>query len=264
MYFNEVCKSQHKMAGEVVSLLAALCLIGFCTSEDAYEAGTSRNMAPDVTIPRVGAKYLIYSVNPGEGFNLRRDVHMRAAILVKNLREKHESEEWTLVLPPWPHLYHWKSDLPQSDVPWSRFFDLASLNEFVPTMEFEDFLTESGGIVDEVIHLQPYREGWTVFEDKWREDECTDPLQYEKKGDEWKGRFFGYSESVFARNCRCISILGRASLLEDILRGETMRNKQLVVQSHLVWSHVRVYMCTYASLTNDNECSNVRSEVYLV
>ena len=218
--------NRNKMAGKILVLLTALYFISFCMSEDDYEAGTSRHMAPDVTIPRVGTKYLIYSVNPGEGFNLRRDVYMRAAIFVKHLREKYESEDWTLVLPPWPHLYHWKSDLPQSDVPWRRFFDLTSLNEFVPSVEFEDFVTASGGVVDEVIHLQHYREGWTVFEDKWQEDECMQPLQYEKKGGKWKGRFFGYLESVFARNCRCISVLGRASLLEDILRGENMRDKQ--------------------------------------
>lgn len=217
------------MAAQAVAFLTVLCLISSCTSKDAFEAGTSPKMAPDVTISSGSStKYLIYSVNPGEGFNLRRDVHMRAAILVKNLREKHHSEDWTLVLPPWPHLHHWKSDLPQSDVPWGHFFDLASLNEFVPTVEFEDFVTETGGIIDEVVHLQSYREGWTVFEDKWREDECTEPLQYEQKGDKWKGRFFGYLDTVFARNCRCISILGRASLLEDVLRRDNVRDKKSV------------------------------------
>lgn len=33
-------------------------------------------------------QYIIYSVNPGEGFNLRRDVYMRVANIVRQLREK--------------------------------------------------------------------------------------------------------------------------------------------------------------------------------
>ena len=30
-------------------------------------------------------RYILYDVNPGEGFNLRRDVYMRMAVFVKKL-----------------------------------------------------------------------------------------------------------------------------------------------------------------------------------
>ncbi len=93
------------------------------------------------------SRYLLYSVNPPEGFNLRRDVHMRAVNLVHRLRE---TENWTLVLPPWPHLYHWRSAVDQSGLPWRTFFDLGSLNRYVPSVEFEDFLRIGGGVIDEV------------------------------------------------------------------------------------------------------------------
>lgn len=96
-----------------------------------------------------GTRYLLYSVNPGEGFNLRRDVHVRVANLVKKLREK---EDWILVLPPWPHLYHWKSQFDQNNLPWGMFFDVSSLNEYVPSIEFitfEEYL-QKVGYVDEV------------------------------------------------------------------------------------------------------------------
>lgn len=84
--------------------------------------------------------YLLYSVNPGEGFNLRRDVHMRAATLVKELRTLSE-ENWVLVLPPWPRLYHWKSrTVQQSDVKWEAFFDVPSLNQYVLSIEFDEYL----------------------------------------------------------------------------------------------------------------------------
>lgn len=33
-------------------------------------------------------RYLLYDVNPGEGFNLRRDVYMRVANTVRQLRER--------------------------------------------------------------------------------------------------------------------------------------------------------------------------------
>ena len=94
-------------------------------------------------------RYLLYSVNPGEGFNLRRDVHVRVANLVKELREK---EDWILVLPPWPHLYHWKSQFDQNNLPWGMFFDVSSLNEYVPSIEFITFdeYLQKVGYIDEV------------------------------------------------------------------------------------------------------------------
>jgi hypothetical protein len=32
-------------------------------------------------------RYILYDVNPGEGFNLRRDVYMRMAVFVKKLNK---------------------------------------------------------------------------------------------------------------------------------------------------------------------------------
>ena len=74
---------------------------------------------------------------------------MRVASLVKKLREK---EDWILVLPPWPHLYHWKSQFDQNNLPWGMFFDVVSLNEYVPSIEFitfEEYL-QKVGYIDEV------------------------------------------------------------------------------------------------------------------
>ena len=76
---------------------------------------------------------------------------MRAASLVNQLRE--EEEAWVLVLPPWPHLYHWKSRIEQSNVPWRRFFDVASLSQFVPSIEFEEYLEREGHVIEEVNHV---------------------------------------------------------------------------------------------------------------
>jgi len=91
-------------------------------------------------------RYLLYEVNPGEGFNLRRDVYMRMANLVRVLNDDLRNW-WTLVLPPWSRLYHWRSNIVQEQIPWATFFDLDSLSRHVPVMEFVDFLN---GIFSEI------------------------------------------------------------------------------------------------------------------
>lgn len=89
-------------------------------------------------------RYLLYDVNPPEGFNLRRDVYIRVASLLKTLLK---TEEWVLVLPPWGRLYHWQSpDIPQVRIPWSEFFDLPSLNKNIPVIEYEQFIAGEAGI----------------------------------------------------------------------------------------------------------------------
>ena len=94
--------------------------------------------------PAHPARYLLYDVNPPEGFNLRRDVYIRIASLLKTLLK---TEEWVLVLPPWGRLYHWQSpDIHQVRMPWSDFFDLPSLNRNIPVIEYEQFIAgEAGG-----------------------------------------------------------------------------------------------------------------------
>jgi len=54
-------------------------------------------------------RYILYDVNMGEGFNLRRDVFMRIAVMVRKLNLNHPHIQFTLVLPPWGNLYHWQS-----------------------------------------------------------------------------------------------------------------------------------------------------------
>lgn len=84
-------------------------------------------------------RYLLYDVNPPEGFNLRRDVYIRMASLVKTLRTA--GDDWVLVLPPWGRLYHWQSpNIYQLRIPWGEFFSLTSLQANVPVMEYEEFI----------------------------------------------------------------------------------------------------------------------------
>lgn len=84
-------------------------------------------------------RYLLYDVNPPEGFNLRRDVYIRMASLVKTLRK--DGGDWVLVLPPWGRLYHWQSpNIYQTRIPWGEFFSLTSLQANVPVIEYEEFI----------------------------------------------------------------------------------------------------------------------------
>lgn len=102
------------------------------------------------TVHYVCAAAMNMELAAGEGFNLRRDVHMRAATLTRLLQEKTNFHDWVLVLPPWPRLYHWRTASGQTHEPWYRFFDLASLNGFVPSIEFDDYLKRNGHVINEV------------------------------------------------------------------------------------------------------------------
>ncbi|KFD57727.1 hypothetical protein M514_01397 [Trichuris suis] len=80
-------------------------------------------------------RYLLYEVNPGEGFNLRRDVYMRIASVVRGLRKR--GHNFILVLPPWGASIHWQSSELgfQEKIPWKLWFDIDSLKRFVPKLE---------------------------------------------------------------------------------------------------------------------------------
>ncbi|KHJ49415.1 hypothetical protein D918_00541 [Trichuris suis] len=85
-------------------------------------------------------RYLLYEVNPGEGFNLRRDVYMRIASVVRGLRKR--GHNFILVLPPWGASIHWQSSELgfQEKIPWKLWFDIDSLKRFVPVIELDQFL----------------------------------------------------------------------------------------------------------------------------
>ena len=168
-------------------------------------------------------RYLIYDVNPGEGFNLRRDVYMRVANLMQILREK---ENWILVVPPWRRLYHWRSPMEQSGIPWRKFFDLKSLNRYVPVIEFEDFVKETGSPgIDEIIYLQGYKEGWQdgKWEEKIDDRDCINSQVYHRNElGVYRGFFWGF-EDVFGRKFRCVSVQGTSAILADALHKTKSR-----------------------------------------
>lgn len=176
-------------------------------------------------------RYLLYDVNYGEGFNLRRDVYMRIAVFVKNLQDlskectSKENSKWILVLPPWGPLHHWQSRSikKQYGIPWSRFFDLDSLTRFVDVIEFHDYLKQrfgegtKEGHVDKIVYLQnfPFDGNW---ENRILEENCKERNKYEQDDDErWRGFFWGYQDTFYGRDFTCLSAMGHASVMKDYL-----------------------------------------------
>lgn len=180
---------------------------------------------------RKPVRYLLYDVNPGEGFNLRRDVYMRIANLVKVLNEK---ESWILVLPPWGRLYHWKSrDIDQIQVPWSAFFDLPSLNRHIPVIEFTDYLkARSEPVIDEIYYLQNFAEGWRggKWEERIAKRDCISTTGYHEHSGKWYGWFWGY-EDVYGLQFSCISVQGHATIIKPFLSSNTTGKGILVLRS---------------------------------
>lgn len=169
-------------------------------------------------------RYLLYDTNPGEGFNLRRDVYMRVANLVNDLRTHEKNKwDWVLVLPPWGRIgYHWRErEMEQSRILWSKFFDLEQLGMYIPVMELEEYFEEIGEQkIDEIWYLQRYAEGWgSGWQERQHERECIDPPQYQTdKSRKYRGWFFGY-EATHADEFKCVSVQGFASILVEPLNG---------------------------------------------
>lgn len=112
------------------------------SSQEGIQVASAPEEEPKGSPKPKDRRYFIYDVYIGEGFNLRRDVYMRAAQLLKELVRA--DPRWVMVLPAWRHLYHWQSGFEQQRVPWRRFFDVNALNEYIPVIEFEDYLKERG------------------------------------------------------------------------------------------------------------------------
>lgn len=163
--------------------------------------------------------YILYSVNPVEGFNLRRDVYLRMAIFIKNLRQQDGYRNAQLVLPVFHHLYHWKSQFRQSNIFWNHFFDLPSLKLFTKVHDMWEFFdlikhdTKSDNIeIGEVYKLQHFENMFEngVFIDKFEEAACT---RHEYDNYHYMENYYNITEKTIT----CINFQGSVMLLKDIL-----------------------------------------------
>lgn len=171
---------------------------GYC------DATTKTCEKPDV-------KLMLYDVNPQEGFNLRRDVYLRFAIMLSEAL-KSNKKGWHLVLPPWEKLYHWKTETPGSSPTfWNAFFDIKSLNSFVPVLDIYEAFEKNNKNplqIDTLYILKdfenPFENG--VFEEKWQ---ITTDCEYD-------GYHWGY-KNITAKEVVCVRFQGKISRLWELV-----------------------------------------------
>lgn len=163
--------------------------------------------------------YILYSVNPVEGFNLRRDVYLRMAIFMKQLRNFKGYRKAQLVLPSFHHLYHWKSQFRQSNIFWNHFFDLPSLKQYTSVLDIWEFFdlirfeTDNDNLeISEVYKLSHFESMFEngVFVDKFEEAACT---RNEYDNYHYMENYYNITE----RTITCINFQGSVMLLKDIL-----------------------------------------------
>ncbi|XP_033209833.1 GDP-fucose protein O-fucosyltransferase 2 [Belonocnema kinseyi] len=211
-------------------LLIANCISGsedseFCVKPDGVEVESKKCLATSNFSKK---RYILYDVNPPEGFNLRRDVYVRVAVFVKKLLEENGEFDWNLVLPPWGNLYHWRSKNIGSQVglPWGLFFDVSSLRKYIPVLEMYDFMKEYPSIggeisLDIVYVLQNDEEMFKTgkFKDKNEIADCAKgKVRYEKIGkNKFTGNFWGYL-NITARDVKCLTFQGTTSGLTKNLQ----------------------------------------------
>ncbi|XP_075217379.1 O-fucosyltransferase 2 [Lycorma delicatula] len=203
-------------------LHAALCTKtlddGFCSSNNECP---KRSILP---------RYVLYDVNEPEGFNLKRDVYIRMATFMKKLSKE---GDWHLVLPPWYNLFHWRSleseTGPQNHVSWEHFFHIASLQSFVPVVEYIDFVHEvNSEPIDFVFvlqHISTNFEQVSEWKDGWSIEPChkETSINYKKYENIFKIKVLGYN-NVTAKEIECVSFHGESNLLAEIVKNYKSRS----------------------------------------
>ncbi|KOC68600.1 GDP-fucose protein O-fucosyltransferase 2 [Habropoda laboriosa] len=203
----------------------------FCDSLNEYE---ENNNKCNVQSRYSRNRYILYDVNPVEGFNLRRDVYIRTAIFIKNLIEENKEFKWQLVLPPWGNLYHWRSKHigSQAQLPWGLFFDIASLQKYVPVIEMYQFLQEYPSENEEtnldIVYIlqnddEMFKTG--IFKDKNEIIKCNDKsLQFHKvESNKYVGYFWGY-HNVTSKVIKCVKYHGTVLYLKQNLKPNVYRS----------------------------------------
>ncbi|KAK9890965.1 hypothetical protein WA026_013303 [Henosepilachna vigintioctopunctata] len=161
-------------------------------------------------------RYIFFEINPSEGFNLRRDVYRRFAVLAQQLAasDNPKLKNFKLVLAPWSHLYHWTYSYKAEMIPWSYFFDIPSLKSFSPVIEMHEFFQEQSNglheiLIDEVYVMQNWEEMMTTgyFVNKWQVVECEEEDEIS----------YFYYTNVTSNNVKCLKFHGPSTYLTELL-----------------------------------------------
>ncbi|GAB5373322.1 hypothetical protein AAMO2058_001741100 [Amorphochlora amoebiformis] len=168
--------------------------------------------------PHTSSKaFLLYDAKIGEGFNLQKEIFIRAAWLAKSLTDECKTEpcrEWSLVLPPWCQLAHWR--VSEGTVrEWHHFFDIKLLKSGgVDVIEYSEYRRIRGSdSVDLLVHLE------TFVPDEWKSQ--THPIdcaqsrafkrQFSEEGEGAVGIYSGYCGDIRASLKHCFKTWGETS-----------------------------------------------------
>eukprot|EP01125_Pyxidicula_operculata_P022138 TRINITY_DN8909_c0_g1_i1.p1 TRINITY_DN8909_c0_g1~~TRINITY_DN8909_c0_g1_i1.p1 ORF type:complete len:418 (+),score=43.60 TRINITY_DN8909_c0_g1_i1:3-1256(+) len=112
--------------------------------------------------------YLLFHVNSGEGYNLRRQVLVRLIIVVNRLVKS--GQKWKLVLPKMCRTPHAKNYPPEGCL-WSQYIDIDKLSQHVPVIDYDEFVKVKGENIDTVLHLKLHTQRFDIgfF---WNEIKC--------------------------------------------------------------------------------------------
>ncbi|XP_004519211.1 GDP-fucose protein O-fucosyltransferase 2 [Ceratitis capitata] len=221
-------------------LLVISCLAAIILSTAAYDTTTcdklqeifslkenqlTKHQCPKSIGKRANTIYLLYDVNPPEGFNLRRDVYIRLAVFIRQLARRKPFQNVRLVLPPWRRLFHWKSShLPQYSLPWSQFFDVESMRRYAPVLDFSEFLDDISkfGLLE-----TPYIQVQNVFKLFHFQDMFEQGVFHEKfqiisecRKEEHLHDFLLQQPMLWEKNFTCLRYQGSVNLLGDLLRQQ--------------------------------------------
>jgi len=94
-------------------------------------------------------RYFLWETNLGEGFSMRRNAFLRAAVLLRKVQlvedDKGSNTEWTLVLPPmtshgWMN-HHADNGRSRGFLPWGKFLDLDAMRKIHPRIiEIDEYM----------------------------------------------------------------------------------------------------------------------------
>lgn len=173
--------------------------------------------------------FVLYDVNAVEGFNLRRDVYIRLAVFMANLRQNNAQYRNTyLVVPPFYRLYHWNFGSHHSEnsnqvVFWNHFFELNSIRQYTAVLDMWQYFTlmrdcfsASETATIHINHVYKLRHFKSMFESgkfverfEVKENECD--------GNRWYGQFLDFYRNFTVDHVHCVEFQGTASLLKDLL-----------------------------------------------
>ncbi|ODN02946.1 GDP-fucose protein O-fucosyltransferase 2 [Orchesella cincta] len=261
---TSVLRFYHKHCHHIVSIVLLVLLVYGESGESTGSEDASLGHCDNKSCSKKSKRYLLYNVNPGEGFNLRRDIYIRVAPLVRSLNEHDKANEWVLVsklprcrcpahfpylclricvifkvLPPWGALPHWRRTNPDVFYPWKTFFQLDKIREYVPALEIEEFMDAFGydNPLDIVFQLQHY-----PFEEDgdWSDKiesgvTCDFDLAYKKNPGTklFTGQF--WNQPIQARAAKCMAFRGQSSALRKFITEKGYKSVMFDRAEVILW-----------------------------